>query len=109
MQLTLQTTIPGFNGRYLISMSGKVFDTKNNREIKPHMSGVTRKNYYQVTLYNGSDKHTKRIHSLQAISWLGHVYGDRSIVVDHDDNNPLNNELSNIKIVTNQINCTKDR
>jgi len=109
MQLSIQCTIPGFNERYLISMSGRVFDRKNNRELKPHMSGVSRRNYYQVTLYNNGDKHTKRIHSLMAIAWMGHEYGDRSVVVDHDDNDPLNNNLYNLKIISNKINCTKDR
>jgi hypothetical protein len=106
--------IPQFNERYKISNLGHVFDLLNNREIKPHMSGVKRRNYYQVTLYKKvgqkTTKHTKRVHSLMAITFLGHKYnGERKLVVDHIDNNPLNNNLSNLQIVTMQINNTKDK
>tara|TARA_R110000868_G_scaffold138067_1_gene351821 strand:+ start:26 stop:388 length:363 start_codon:yes stop_codon:yes gene_type:complete len=105
--------IPNFDGRYLISVNGEVLDTKNDRIIKPHFMGVPRKNYYQVTLYKknlkGTEKHTKRIHSLMAITFLGHEYGDRKIVVDHIDNNHLNNKLSNLQVITNKLNCIKDR
>ena len=36
-----------------------------------------------------------------AETFLNHVYdGNRKIVVDHVDNNPLNNNLENLRIVT---------
>ena len=103
-------TIPNFNGRYLISENGEVYCTKKNREIKPHLSGVSRANYYQVTLYKeDGSKHTKRIHSLMAITYLGHKYGDRKIVVDHIDNNKLNNNISNLQVISMKLNSMKDR
>jgi len=73
------------------------------------MSGVKRRNYHQVTLYVDGKKFTKRVHSLMAVTYLGHVYGDRKIVVDHIDNNPLNNRLENLQIVSMKINSTKDK
>lgn len=106
--------IPNFNGRYIISTKGVVKDLKQDKIIKPHFSGVKRRNYHQVTLYrkdgNATTKHTKRIHALMAITYLNHTYnGDRTIVVDHIDNNPLNNELSNLQIISMKINNIKDR
>ncbi len=106
--------IPDFNGRYKISTEGKVFDNKYKRHIKPHMSGVKRRNYPQVTLYkstdNGTTKHTKRVHSLMAVTFLGHRYdGTRKYVVDHIDNDPMNNTIDNLQIVSMQVNNTKDR
>lgn len=107
--------IPGFNGRYLISSHGRVFDTKTQRHIKPHMSGVKRRNYPQVTLYKAqpggrATKHTKRVHSLMAITYLGHKYdGTRKYVVDHIDNEPTNNHLSNLQIISMRENNMKDK
>jgi hypothetical protein len=43
--------IPETNGRYAISIYGEVHDIEKNNFIKPHMSGVKRRNYPQVTLY----------------------------------------------------------
>jgi len=105
--------IPNFMGRYAISIYGEVHDIKRNVLIKPHLSGVTRRNYPQVTLYRKEGeiltKHTKRVHSLMAITFLNHTYGDRKIVVDHIDNNPLNNNLSNLQIITNKENTIKNK
>jgi hypothetical protein len=101
--------IPEFNNRYLITENGEVFCTKNNRYINPHLSGVKRRNYYQITLYHEGKKFTKRVHSWMAITYLDFKYGDRTIVVDHIDNNHLNNHLSNLQIISNKENCTKDR
>lgn len=97
--------IPNFEGRYSISIYGEIHDIKRDVFIKPHMSGVKRRNYPQVTLYKktdeGTEKHTKRVHSLMAMTFLDFEYdGNRKIVVDHIDNNPCNNALSNLRIVT---------
>jgi hypothetical protein len=106
--------IPDTNGRYAISIYGEVHDIEKNNFIKPHMSGVKRRNYPQVTLYIQDGikkiKKTKRVHSLMAITFLNFVYnGKRDFVVDHIDNNPLNNNLNNLQIVSMKVNNTKDR
>jgi hypothetical protein len=102
-------SIPGFKGRYQISTSGNIKDLKTGRFITPHMSGVPRRNYHQVTLYMEGKKFTKRVHSWMAITYLNHKYGDRKVVVDHIDNNPLNNKLSNLMVISMRLNNTKDR
>lgn len=48
------------------------------------------------------------IHQLMAITFLGHERCGHKLVVDHIDNNPLNNNLENLQIVTSRINITKD-
>lgn len=103
------TEVVGFDGRYLISINGEVFDTKLDRYIKPHLSGVHRRNYHQVTLYVEGKKFTKRVHSLMGISWLGFKYGDRKMCIDHIDNNPLNNHLDNLQIISIKENNLKDK
>jgi hypothetical protein len=101
--------IIGFEGRYFISINAEVFDTKLNRYIKPHLSGVPRRNYHQVTLYCNGKKFTKRVHSLMGISWLKFKYGDRKMCIDHIDNNPLNNHLDNLQVLTIKENNNKDK
>lgn len=106
--------IPNTNGRYTVSIYGEVHDVKRNVFIKPHLSGVPRRNYPQVTLYikqNGVNvKKTKRVHSLMAETFLGHVYdGTRKTVVDHIDNNPQNNLLENLRVISMRENNIKDR
>ena len=109
MEIEVWKEIPGFFGRYEISSFGRVKCLKRGVLINHHMSGVPRRNYPQVTLYLGSKKFTKRIHSLMAITFLNHEYGDRKIVVDHIDNNPLNTKLSNLQIITMRENNIKDK
>lgn len=110
---TVWKEIPEFNGRYTASIYGEIHDVEKNKIMNPHMSGVKRRSYPQVTLYKKMDgkisKYTKRIHSLMAITFLNHRYGDRSVVVDHIDNNPLNNKLDNLQIISNKENCIKNR
>ena len=111
---TVWKEIPETNGRYAISIYGEVHDIERNNFIKPHMSGVKRRNYHQVTLYiqqgDKKVKKTKRVHSLMAVTFLGFIYnGKRDFVVDHIDNNPLNNHIDNLQIVSMKVNGTKDR
>jgi hypothetical protein len=111
---TTWKAVPNFDGRYNVSIYGEIHDVERDVFIKPHMSGVKRRNYHQVTLYKKTEgvttKHTKRVHSIMAITFLGHEYnGSRKFVVDHIDNNPLNNNLSNLQIVSAKVNFNKDR
>ena len=57
----------------------------------------------------GKHRHIK-VHVLIAQAFLNHKpNGDNTIVVDHIDNNKQNNELSNLQLITNRKNSTKDR
>jgi hypothetical protein len=105
--------IKGFEGLYSISKSGIIYNDQKSSILNHHLSGVKRRNYPQVTLYKKVDgviqKHTKRVHSLMAITFLNHSYGNRKLVVDHIDNNPLNNRLENLQVVDIRMNNIKDR
>jgi len=51
-----------------------------------------------------------RVHVLVAMTFLGHVpNGTQDIVVDHIDNNPFNNHLSNLQLITQRENSSKDK
>jgi len=50
-----------------------------------------------------------KIHQLVAIAFLNHIPCGHELVVDHIDNDPTNNNIENLQIVTNRQNCSKDR
>lgn len=99
--------IPGYEDRYSIDEDGKVWKADGS-ELRPHLSGVPRRNYYQVTLYKPGTKWTVRVHVLMGLTFMGHK-SCRKWVIDHDDNDPLNNKLTNLRVIDNRMNCLKDR
>ena len=64
-----------------------------------------RKGYYRIKL--GGKQRT--IHQMVAESFLGHIRCGMEKVVDHIDNNKLNNNVENLQIITNRKNCSKDK
>lgn len=107
----LWETIPGYS-RYIISTKGRVksFNIEGNPKI---LKGSLHKStgYWRVSLIgdNGIRK-SKCIHTLMGITFLGYIpNGKYKLVVDHKDNNPLNNQLNNLQIISHRINSSKDR
>jgi len=103
--------LKGFDGDYQISNLGNVKSFKRYK-----VSGVILKNcidstgYYVVKLTKrGGKPRTVSVHLLLAMTFLNHTPCGHKLVVDHIDNNPLNNDLSNLQIVTHRKNSTKDR
>ena len=99
--------IPSYEGMYQASNLGRIkslkrFRVLNDRILKQsfHTSG-----YYKVCL-NGKVKLT---HSLIAMAFLNHTPSGNKLVVDHIDNNRLNNNVDNLQVITQRINTSKDR
>ena len=64
-------------------------------------------NGYLMVKPNGKPK---RIHQLVAIAFLNHTPdGTHKIVVDHIDNDRLNNRVDNLQLISNRENSSKDR
>ena len=57
---------------------------------------------------NGKAKGLK-VSQLVAMAFLNHEPCGQDIVVDHKDNDPSNNRLENLKLITNRENCSKDK
>jgi hypothetical protein len=98
--------ITGYS-RYGISESGEIKNLKTGKIRKPSLSTS---GYLQITLL--SDKGNRKIfaiHKLVAITYLGHEPCGHQRVVDHIDNDPLNNNVSNLQIITPRENSSKDR
>lgn len=56
--------------------------------------------YYRVELYSNCKPKTIDIHILVAIHFLGHTPCGHNLVIDHIDRNKLNNNVSNLRIVS---------
>jgi hypothetical protein len=68
-------------------------------------------NYYGVSLSApGIKSKSIKVHSLVAMAFLNHK-PDRTnrVVVDHIDNNPLNNMLSNLRLLSNRDNSVRSK
>jgi hypothetical protein len=97
--------IPNYEGIYKINEIGEVLSVKKDKKLTNTMDST---GYYCVGLTN---KKTKifRVHKLMAITFLNHIPDGHKLVIDHIDNNKLNNKIENIQIVTQRKNTTKDR
>lgn len=100
--------IPGYEGMYQVSNQGRVKSLKLNKERILKL--VDNRGYLQVMLYNEGKFKAIKVHQLVAMAFLNHTpNGYNGLIVDHQDNNKLNNNLSNLQLVTNRYNASKDK
>ena len=98
--------IPGYEGLYSVSNYGNVWSHIKSRLLKPSLNAT---GYLHVALYNQGKKFY-RVHQLVAIAFLGHERdGTLRVVVDHIDNDKLNNLVSNLQLTTSRHNLSKDK
>jgi hypothetical protein len=125
MQKEIWKDIPNYEGLYQVSNLGRVKSLKrivynnstNNilytqKELikKQKIKSVLHiRRYYIVSLFKNSLGKDYSVHQLVAMAFLGHVPCGMKMVIDHIDNDSLNNKLENLQIVTVRENCSKDK
>ena len=108
--------IPGYEGIYQVSNLGNVkslprliINSKNSfiskeRILKP---GKSTNGYLLVILCNNSNRETKKIHQLVAICFLNHKTCGQQLVVDHINDDKLDNRVENLQVITQRENSHK--
>jgi hypothetical protein len=114
MKQEIWKDLPGYDGYYQVSTLGQVKTTSNDktrkeRVLKPTLNGPNRKKYLAICLTKNRKQKTIKIHQLGAMTFLNHIPCGHKIVVDHIDNNPLNNNVENLQLVSNRENSSKNR
>jgi len=100
--------IPGYEGAYQVSDKGNVksLNFRKERLLKQSSDST---GYLKISLYKDGKEKSITIHVLVAIAFLNHIQCGNNLVVDHIDNDPLNNNLRNLQIITHRENVSKDR
>jgi hypothetical protein len=114
--------IPNYEGLYQVSnfgnvksleryVKGKVENRLQKENIlSKRLVGNLGNQYYAVTLCNNKDRKQIKVSVLVAMAFLNHTpNGYVGLTVDHIDNNPLNNNVDNLQVITKRENSSKDR
>lgn len=110
--------IPDYKGLYQVSSLGRVKSLSKKierlekgsywskerilKQIKPPTMS-----YYKVNLYKKGVVKRFETHVLVAIAFLNHIPCGHTIVIDHKDNNKINNKENNLQLITQNKNALK--
>ena len=96
--------IKGYEGLYQASNLGRIksFNYGEETLLNPPISKTS--GYRVLRLYNKGKGRTISVHQAVAMAFLNHTPDGYNMTVDHIDNNPLNNCLSNLQLMTQREN-----
>lgn len=99
---TKSITLNGVKTNYTITPDGTITNTATGRILKHSLCG----NYYKVSICHNKQTHSLYVHRLLALHFLEIPQGN-NIVVDHINNNRLDNSLSNLQFISQSQNILK--
>jgi hypothetical protein len=107
MMVEIWKDIPGYDDVYQVSNCGKVkiLHYRANGRERIKKCGYA-KGYEMVSLHKDGKVKGYQIHQLVAMAFLGHKPDGLNIVVNHIDNNKLNNRLDNLELVSVRYNSS---
>lgn len=90
--------IPGFEGLYEVSISGKVKNSITKRLLKNNNRG----RYYSVTLYKNHKPHQLSVHRIVALTFIPNP--ENKPMVNHKNGNRYDNNIVNLEWCTQSEN-----
>jgi hypothetical protein len=84
--------IPGYSGRYSITVDGRIMDNKRNKWLK---LGLHRGGYTMATLDDGVKSRFRTVHRLVAITYIPNP-NNYPYVCHREESHPSNNHVSNL-------------
>tara|TARA_R100001443_G_scaffold25907_1_gene38963 strand:+ start:118 stop:726 length:609 start_codon:yes stop_codon:yes gene_type:complete len=112
LEIEVWKDLPNFKNIYKVSNLGRVKSLNYKRTGKSRILKTLLnkpKGRLRTVLWVNNKGKAFYIHQLVAMTFLNHKPCGHKIVVDHIDNNRLNNNLYNLQLVTHRENCSKDR
>lgn len=100
-------SVSGYDGFYEVSNRGRIKSLYHGKE-RILKAGIGGNGYCVVVLCKDKKKSSKVIHAIVAESFLNHKPCGFKRVIDHIDDNKLNNNAENLRIVSNRQNTTKN-
>jgi len=111
--------VPGYEGLYQASDLGRVKSLERKVKGRPMQglrivkekilkAGIALNGRLQVSLSHNNKPKSFFVHQLVAMAFLNHIPCGYRIVVDHIDFDPLNNNLSNLRLISNRENTNKN-
>ena len=111
--------IPTFEGLYQVSNFGRVKSLSRKicnhqgcyisqeRLLNPFL--CKSRGYPTIRIMNNQIKKSFPVHQLVAICFLNHTPCGHKLVIDHIDNDKLNNKVENLQIISSRQNASKDK
>ena len=109
--------IPDYEGLYQVSNLGRVKSLPKewvggNGVIRKHNGKILKgwkdpRGYYKTCLCKDSITKKFSVHQLVAMAFLGHIPNGFELVIDHINDDPSDNRVENLQIVTQRFNACK--
>lgn len=101
--------IPNYEGMYQVSNLGNVKSFKRYESGRILKESKNKKGYLQVYLSFYKNVRCFKVHQLIAMAFLNHIPNGNKLVVDHINNIKNDNNLKNLRVITNRENVSNDR